>query len=438
MIPIKSGILSKPYLWMLALAIPLFSCNKEAEQGIAPIISMVSPIENQSFVVSDTIEIAAVITHPARIDFVSVAVVNENLTTVLPVQEFYPTGTAYTLVTKIIIGNLLLESGKYFIRVKAGFGGQIATGWTEISITAAERVVESILAVCSNQPGEYQLCDIGRNWTTTQRFAFDGDYLGSAINARTMMFYSCGNITGSLNAWSMDDNLLKWTVPAIADPPLPYFTNIYAAGEEVYTATRDAFITGYDASGMSVFKSQLYTNGYFNAMVSYKSSLIAVFEPFNALFNKLIVFNFPGGTFFQSLDFQGSVVKIAEVETDHLLVFMNLDDGSAIYDYQVSENRMVRLKVFPEGPITGVAMSGTSHAFISVQGGIFRYRYADNSLVKYLSAVGVRCMADDYLTNSLYIATDNDIAVYRWPAGTPERTIELPRAVIDLHLRYNK
>lgn len=426
------------FLYLSAFVLLLFSCRKDGSQGIAPAVVIESPVGIQTYTVLDTIRIRALVSHPEKIEFVRVAVVNSLYVTVLPTQEFIPEGKAYELNTEIVISNPFLESGKYFIRIKAGSGNQVTTVWAEIGITASEKVIESIMAVCSNPNGGFRLYDIGKNWEISQRLGFGGDYLGSAVDARTRMFYTCGIIYGGLNAWQLDDNQLRWSLPAVVNPPQPYFSQIYASGEEVFVATRDAFITGYDETGMSTFKSQQYTNGYFGAMIRHKSWLIAVFEPFNSTFNNLVVFNYPGGTRFQSLDFQGTVLKIVDYGTQGLLIFMNVGEGSAIYNYQFAENRLVRLKEFSLGPVSGISMSGEAQGFISVPGGIYWYRPGDNSLVKYLSVGGVSRIADDYLTNRLFVASGTGIEVYQLPAISPERTIELPFEILDLHLRYNK
>jgi len=425
-------------LYFFALVFTLISCRKDDGQGVAPVVTIEFPVGNQNYSVLDTIWIRVSVSHPDKIDYVRVAVLNDNLTPVLPVKEFIPEVTEYHLVTGIAIENQLLESGKYFIRVRAGAGNQVTTQYSEITIAASERIVESIIAVCSNQKAEFRVFDTDMNWVTKQRFSFGGDYLGSAVDARTRMFYSCGNIDGNLNAWRLEDNQLNWSLPAIANPPLPYFTQLFSSGGEVFVATRDAFITGYNASGLSTFKTPLYTNGYFGSMALYNSKVISVFEPFNSPFNSLVVFNYPGGTVFQSMDFQGSVIKMVNYGQDGLLVFMNIEGGSAICHYQFAENRLVRLKEFALGEILSVTMSGENQGFIAVANGIYCYRPAGNSLVKFLTIDGVSNIADDHLTNRLYVASGSEIKIFQWPVTTLEKSIELPHTIEDLHLRYNK
>lgn len=423
---------------VFCLVLWLSACKTEEAIGPFPSVIISLPIENQSYNYLDTIFIKAEITHPQNIDFVRVALVDTESSPVLPVLNYYPDNKALTLEATIVLDNLLLESGQYAVQVKASAGSEITNEWAKITYTSAPRKPESLIVLTRGQGSSYKIMDVSSDNLITERFTYTGDLSGSAVCSKYQLLYTAGAVSSGLNAWNLKNNSLQWNVPAVSSPPLPYFTSIYSNNNEVYVATRDAFISGFPASGMSTFRSMQFLNGYFTASFRHKLWLSAVFEPFNSAFNELIIFNYPGGTVFNRLQFAGDMVAFAGYETDNILLFVNNASESAAYIYSFGQNSLLKMKDFPQGMIYRVSMPDSENAFLVMEDGVYWYRPNIASIVNVLPGNNISDLIYDDITGKLFIASEKKVEVYDFPSLQLTYTYNFTDEIVNIHLRYNK
>lgn len=425
------------FLSLFLVPLLIAQCTRDESSAGVLQVSILRPSANQLYKEADTIRVSAAVSGSQSIDYVRIAVVNDKFVSVLPVQNLQASGSFFEFETEMVVNNISLESGLYYVQVRAFAGAESSTAYASIYISVVEKTLESVLAVCTEPDGTYAVYNLPLDGAAEKKISLAGDYLGASVQSAANVFYTCGNLTGNLQAWRLADNASLWFVAPPFSPPFPLFTGFYA-DEEVFVASPEAFITGYNTAGLTIFKSQLYSNGYFTEMKRVDSRLFAVFEPFNGLFNTLMVFNYPGGTLFQRVDFQGDVVRILTHTDEKVLIFINYSNSSAIFEYNVATNSLVKLKDLNFGRISAVSMSGTENAFLVFQDGVYWYRPGNNSLVKYLSFEGEIHITDDFLTNSLYVGKGNQIKIYRLPSSVPSQSFELPESIRDLFLKFNK
>lgn len=416
----------------------LSGCKTEDVSGPFPSIVITMPFDNQAFKYLDTIFIEAEISHPQTIDFVRVSLIDKESSPVLPVLNFYPDNQTFTIKTSIILDNLLLESGQYSIQIKASADGAISNEWASINYSSAPRKPESLIVLTKGQGNNYKIMDVASGNLITERFTYNGDFSGSAVCSRYQLFCIAGAVTSGLNAWDLTNNQLSWNVPAVSSPPLPYFTSIYTDNNEVYVSTRDAFISGYSESGQSTFRSKQFSNGYFIASIRHKLWLTAVFEPFNAVLNELIIFNYPGGTVFNRLQFAGEMVSFAGYESDRILLFINNGSTSAAFSYSFEQNMLLKMKDFPQGRILRVSMPDPQNAFLAMEDGVYWYRPQIASIVKVLPTEGISDLIFDDISGKLFIATSKQVEVFDFPSFQLIHTYSFADEIVNIHLRYNK
>lgn len=422
---------------LAAFALLLFSCKTEDSAGPVPEIEIVLPFENQSFGFGDTVIVKAIIRHQQAIDYVRVAISDEESSPVLPVQMFYPVENEYSLEAVFVLDNLLTENGKLSINVMAGSANGLSNEWVGINYFSVPKTLESILVV-TKQSSNYTVGDISSTGRISERFSFSGDYSGSAVCSRFQQFYKAGAVLNSMDAWDLRLNQISWSVPAVISPPLPYFTAICSDNKEVFVSTRDAFVYGYSSLGTNTFRSTLYSNGHFTSMIRYKSWLVAVFETFNSPFNKLVLFNYPGGTVFREIEFTGKAVSIKDYGNDGLLLFMNDNLQSAVFNYNFELNSLIKLKDFPQGNISKVAMQDIDNAFLAIADGIFWYRPATAGLVEILAIDHVTDLAWEPISGRLFVASANEVEMYALPDFQSVANYSFIDSVVNIHLLYNK
>ncbi len=416
----------------------LLGCKTEETEGPLPEIQITKPSDNQSFGYSDTVIVKAQIRHQQTIDYVRVAVVDDQSSTVLPVQMFYPADKEFNLETTFILDNLLLESGHLSINVRAGSANGLSNEWIGINYSTAMKSLKSLLVVTKSAGSGFTVRDILPGGDVSDRFSFTGDYSGSAVCSKYQQFYKAGSVIDNLSAWDLKINQISWSVPSLPAPPLPYFTAVYSDNSEVFYASRDALISGYSTYGINTFRSKQFTNGYFTSIFRYKTWLIAFFDTFNSAFNKLVIFNYPGGTVFREADLTGTVVSMHDSGEDGLLLFINNDQYSAVFNYSFEMNSFIKLKDFPQGNISRVAMPDIQDAFLAFTDGIYWYRPATASLVEILPIDHVSDLAYDPISGELFVTYGNIAERYILPDFQPFQSWLLTDSIVNIHLLYNK
>ena len=423
---------------LLSILVILISCSADENNGPAPLITISEPLENSSYSFLDTVFVKAFISHDKSISYIKVSILNNDATPVLPVQLFYPETNEYYLKTALIFDNLLTESGHYTIQVKAESGGEVSNEWARINYTSAPKVLEYVVVVTKGASNSFHVFDVGDDNLVLERFSFSGDYAGSAISSRNQLFFTMGSVFNDLSAWELSTKKLRWSVPAVVNPPIPYFTGIYSDDNEVFVSTREAFIYGYDETGLNTFRSEKFTNGIFTSFIRHKNWLTAIFKPYNSPLKELVVLNYPGGTVFQSLQFDGEVAAIADYGNLGLLVFINKDSDAVVYHYQFDSNTLVKLKEFPQGIIYSLYMSDFQNAYIAFADGVYWYRPETGSAVKIIPVQDVSDIAYDSVSEMLFVSHFNKLDVYRMPSAQLVETSTFTDDILDIHLHYNK
>lgn len=425
-------------LVLFSISVFLYSCSTDDNSGPAPVIAISEPLENSSYAFLDTVFVKAIISHNKPISYIKVSILNDESTSVLPVQLFYPEANEYHLKTALIFDNILTESGHYFIQIKAEAAGEVANEWAGINYASVPKVLESVVVVRKGGGNNFQVFDVGKDNVVWEKFTFSGDYAGSAISSRNQLFYKVGSVFNDLSAWELRSNKLIWSVPAVANPPIPYFTGIYSDDNEVFVSTREAFIYGYNESGLNTFRSEKFANGIFTSFIRHKNWLTAIFERYNSPLNELVVLNYPGGTVFQSLQFDGKVAAVAEFGNLGLLLFFNNDSKSLVYNYWFESNTLVKLKEFPQGSIHSLYMADMQNAYLAFADGVYWYRPETGSSVKILPVQNVSDIAYDSVSETLFVSYLNKLDVYRMPSAQLAESFSFTDDILDIHLHYNK
>lgn len=413
-------------------------CRQEKNNLRSPEISITGPFAGQTYSYLDTIFVTAEISHQQSIDYIEVALINEFATPVLPVLTFYPSGNHFSIESSLIIDDQLIESGEYPLRFKTVIDGEVFNKWVKINYNAEPRRFESLLLLTKKQGPLYTLLDALPGNIFQERFSFTGDYTGSAVSSVNHLFFTAGKIMNNLSAWDLERNTVSWSVPSFPAPPLPSFTTIYSDGTEVFVSTRDALVKGYSGSGSNTFRSQSFSNGYFTSLIRHKSWIMAVFEPFNSVFNELVAFNYPGGTVYRRIQFQGKVEGMADFGQDGILLFINEESGAAVYEYSFNLNTLIKLKAFPQGSIHDLIMPDVDNAFIAFDDGIYWYRPDIASIVRILPLNDVSDLAFEALSGTLLIAQAKTVFQYQVPSFILLETYSLPDSLTGIHLLYNK
>lgn len=426
-------------LFLLSFMILLAdSCKVDENYITPPVVSISSPFNKQIFGYGDTIYVKVGIIHFRNISSVKVSVLNDVQSPVLPVLNFEVNDLEFQLITYFVVDDIALSSGDYFLQIRIQDTEYSWNEGVDIQIAEEDKKLLSLIAVTTDQINAYKTFEIPLHDSISELFSFQGDFLGSSIYHARNLFYTAGSVYHGLTAWDLNTKRLVWNVPAVVNPPQPWLYSFYADEKEVFVSNREGYITGYDTEGRVTFRSEKNENGVFRKMIRHQSKLIAVNEPYNHQFSEIVVFNYPGGTVFRSLQISGQVVHLAWFSDKKILVFVNEQGSAASYEFSVDDLSYVKLKTFSFDRMQQVINAGFDRYFILSGNEIWWYRSDIASATDFLHVFPPVFMAIDEVNNELFVASGKTVTNFRLPFSQAVRSWELPSEIISLNLRYNR
>lgn len=424
-------------IWAI-LARLLASCGADDGYITPPDIQIISPYQGQTFGFGDTIAIRADITHHRPLSYAKVTLLNSAGIPAMAAGDFTVNGNSLNLSATLALDNPQLAGGAYSIQVRAGDGEAEASEYVKIQYQELERELVSVMAVAEKSAQDYVVYEIPLSGQMKERFQFQGDYSGAAISALNGQLYTAGSISGSLSAWNLSRNVVDWSVPAVVNPSLPYFHHLYCDGEVAFASDRDGYIKGYARNGEVMFRSARFDNGKFTKFIRYKNWLIAVFKPFNGVFNDLVVLNYPAGTVFRQIQFMGEAVHMAGMGKEGILLFVNSGSEASALSFSVDDNVLVQLKTFSFSHIDKVSGPEDGNCFIATGNEVWWYRPAIGSAVKYLEPGNISSLQYDPLSGLIFVSSGNEVSAYRLPEAGAVSKVATGAEIVDLLLYYNR
>jgi len=426
------------YLSFLSLVILLGqACKPEAKSVVAPVLTVVSPALTNALSFQDTLFFDIDIAHELKIEYAKITVINNNQVPVLPAIILYPQSNNYHLVTSLVFDDFYLESGVYSACLTLGIGGEVFNFWYPVNYEASPDVFEGILAVV-RMPNSIGVYSVAENNLAEHVLNVDADYLASTVSSYDKILYCAGNVVAPLRAYHLTDFRELWSAAAASSPPLPLFTSLVSGHKIVFVGQRGANIQGYSNTGQSIFQSVQFTNGYFTCLAEGENVLLSGFDEFNSAFDKLVVFNFPGGTVFRSLQIAGSIKGIEREGQNSYLVFVNHNDnGSAVYRYTLPENNLILLRNLPF--IIKKDLKGSDNLFFLVSPeGLHWYTPASGSVVSLLEETDIVDVTYRVDNQNVYIARSNQFITMNLATQQVIDAQSFQGELLSIHLLYTR
>jgi len=138
------------YSILLAGLIILFilssSCKKEEENKL-PVITVISPLENSTYNVASKIPVEAEIEDDKLIESISVVLVDENLKPVMDSKSYFPNSKSFSLLDDYHISDLSLNSGDYYMKIRANDEQSFKNEYIQIYIEGIPRFLDKVIVL---------------------------------------------------------------------------------------------------------------------------------------------------------------------------------------------------------------------------------------------------------------------------------------------------
>ncbi len=422
------------FLFVFILLNP--SCNKDEETSI-PVVDVLSPAENDIFSVSDTIPVIATIRDERLITNVHVVLVNEAFTPVAKEYNLHPNSSSYDLDLSYVMDENSLESGTYYILVKAKNESKFKNAYRKIQIKGEPLNLEMILVVTGEGEQHISVSGIDSSQTVSLLFNVDIDYAASCINSQFQQFYLAGKTLIELRTFSLDDNSVEWDIALGMTPPL-HNDNCLYADEYLFATYNSQYIRGYDNSGYVVFTANITSHDKPGAVFRLNDYVLVDMQKQNSAGSpELVTYWVKSGIEMQARQTQFEVVCFFRHTDKKVFITANNSGTGQLFSFNIELGVLEHLSDLT-GKIVSSDIIDANRILIGTESDIFIYDYSTMQLVPFMADIEVVNIRYEALNSDLYLSSSKEVKKYKFPEMMLENTYSFEDSIKNVHLLYNR
>lgn len=411
------------------------SCNKEKVDSI-PAITIYSPLENQAFDVQDTIPVEADISDVTPLVSVKVVLVNQQLNAVQTAVFFYPQSSSYYLRFDYPINEANLESGEYYLMIRADNESNYRNKYQKIFINALPTELEKIIILTKTNSNLMSVFSVTETDPVTFIFDIEGDFTASESDSQHGMLYVAGISQINLIAFDIESSELVWQKEVF--PPLPLHGSdcLYFDGD-LYASFASYYIYGYRYDGSMIFNTTVEEGMEPSRLFKFNEFILADLQSKTGDNNFLSTYYQVTGAEKQRINIHFKVVEFFAIGNDNMLIIANENDTGVLKIYDPPANILNDIINVPGIIICSVKLSETEF-LIGTDNGNFLLSLNPASLIPVFPGVVAYRFRFDPLNLNIYASGPNLINVISYPALTVQNTLTLTDSILNFHLIYNK
>lgn len=422
--------------FIILLTAILYGCKKD-EDTLSPVVNIISPYDNQSFNVYDTMSIYAEVSDDNQLTAISVGLVNEHMIPVLPSVNIQPQGKETEFSQPYWISDVHLASGTYYVKVTASDGTNESNTYRKIDLTAAPRERKGFYLLSENT-GSTSIHFMDESFSISPKLTLSGDYSSSAINSYYQDLYTAGIYTGNLHGIELESHAVKWSVQGIAGAA-PDFTNVYNDGSYTYVSFYDGTIKGYDHNGIVKYTSSLSQGFYPVKVFRHGDYIITEQRSISSAARNIVLYYAGNGSGFQQTILSQDIVEFFTKDVDNIFMFGN-NNGQAVMEiYNISSNGSWQPHAMPAARLLSATQVDNNTYLLGFDNNtVYKYTYFNNSLITWLTNLKATDMIYDQVRNEVIIAEEMKVSSYAYSSAGLINTAMHSDTIADLHMLYNK
>lgn len=426
-------------LTFLLFVLFFFSCRKKDSDEREPVVSFTTPADNQSFHVFDNIPVTAAVSDETAITFVSVSLVNEQYSPVVPAVSIPVVSPSMTINKLYYIDNIHIESGTYYVMIVASDGINESRTYQRVQIVAVPRVLKHIFVVSQNG-SQTSFSTVDSAFTGLQPYySFAGDYKGSSASSYFQQLYRCGNYTGAFQALDMHFNTIKFSVAPVVSS-VPYFTAFYSDEKKNYVSRYDGAITGYDYDG-NTFYNAVSSTGYYAIAMGFDGDRLITEQKDKISGATRLVTHYTTGVAEKECVISQQAIAFCEKDVDNVFVFGNDAGQGVIQLFDKVNNNLWNPYPYPLPAgiiLSALKIDENTYLLGHSNGTVLKYQYLTSSLTTYVTGYTAVQLRYDDLNNQVVVAETNKISTFNYVTGSLLHSVNSAEAVVNVHLLYNR
>lgn len=427
------------FLFLLFLFSFSLSCKKE-EEAVKPVISVTKPYPKQIFSVFDTVHVVAEITHVKNLENISLTLLNKEMVPVTNRFNLTPTGKTYTLDNFIVIDDIELSSGSYYVQIKASDGKGHTNSFTEIYLFKAPLYFKKALIIGKTTALMTSITTMDNSLQDTVIGVINTDFGYSGYEPIENKLYISGKYSSSLFCFDYNNAETVWSVQVPGFSPNPYFKHLLITDKKVYLALRNQAVIAYNSSGTQIYNLPIQNNLYPEHLFIHNNFLVTSQRSLSSSDRYIVIYFLSSSGFAQQLQTNINPVGIFPKSDNEVFIFGNDNNGHAVLKiYEYESNNMWQPYNMPSEELRHVVRVDENTFLLAFNNRIERYTYQPNSMTAFVSNISVAAMAYDTENEVLWTGTTaNEVRIYGYPFGGLQNQQFVNATIKDIILIYNK
>ncbi len=424
----------KPLELVLTTALLLVGCKDEKVTSI-PTITYYEPQYKQEYNVADTVDVHALITDDVPVTRVKVNITTEDFIPASQSQVYKPNTTSWELKTSIPIEDKLLETGSYYVLIRAENGMTYKNQYQEILIRGLEREFKQLLVMTEGGFNEFRIWGSADLDTILPLINISGDFMASAISHAHQMLFIAGHTNPNIHAYDLGNNDLEWSIEVPPGTPV-HNEGCLHYDELLYATYHYNYIQGYSPAGQVGFN--VFTEEFDapERIFRHREFVIVEMQKKNAN-NPYIAtyFNLTGNEK-QKRFITFDVIDFQSIDENMVLILANKDGHGVICTYDVVSDILTYMMETVDR-INGSAMMENGVVAIAGEENIHAWIPGTGQLSKLLNQ-GAETIRYETISDFLYLATSDKIEVYSYPEMVNQKTLLFSDTILDIQIQYSK
>ena len=421
---------------LLLVLFPLItSCVKE--KAPPPLIEIFSPAHLSGWDSGDSIYVQAQVTSSINLEYIIINLLNTSQISVNPVQTIYPSGNSHSINVNYALSNTGIESGQYYLMIEAANADATERAYVNVMISGVPKRSMALIAYGHETGSPTHIYKVDSLLQQTQFKELSGDFKEGAVNSENQTIYSIGEYTGSFYSINASSAAIINEIPAIVNPPFPYFCSISYTNSLLLTGLYEGYMKGYYGNGSQKFS--YFLESYSPLKLKYDGNYIL--GSFEYHYGEIPAF----GVIFEISGFIKNVVFITfkpvdfyRITSDLVLIFANNGTNSYLYTLNTQNMVITKIKTLPTGNLYSVTQCGISNFIMSHDNGLMIYDFGSNTYADFYPGAKTGQLCFDEVDERLYLSSGKEIYSYTWPGAVEGGPLTMPDSIRDIHILYNR
>lgn len=389
----------------ILLTVLTFGCKKEVDES-PPTIEVFKPIQNSSYNTFDTIPIRALLKDDKGLKFASAELQDADLVTVLPPSSKSLNEPEFQFITSLIINNIHLSSGKFYVLITAKDEVNTTRSFTEIHVNGLPLITKGYMVY--ETIGEQVELHNYFDGTDSVKWVKEGPFKDGLVDNYHQQAGYLQQPDGPFFTLPLYPLFNPWELP----PSQGGITFCRAQPDQV------GIQIGYKNGTLAIFieegnlrKTYQSDQDYYPALSLINGDNVIVWQvKDNPDQNRIEVF-FAAGGLRQVSAYNPHVINLVNKSENEFFIGANENGNGILQTYNLDNGIFWDNHDFIDNPIVALCQGKAGVVFIATEQGIYKYDTNSQSVPSLISDLLAVHLEWDYVNQVLIITTEDELMI---------------------------